>query len=672
MQIAHLPRAPFRAALASIIKAVPRKDPHPILSTVLIEERDGAVILRATDLAMEASAVITGAVAPVGFATCLPARQLRDAEKNAPASTELVVSVQDMDDVDDSATPAATLTFGALSLTMPAREPSDFPRLKPCEEAPVSVTLPRAALRGGLVATEFAISTEETRYYLGGIFLHPSPDGSGLRMASTDGHRLAVHDVPLEDAPQFAGVILPRDAVALLLPVLKGKGAPEMVAVDITAKQVAVRAGGVVIRSKVVDGTYPDYARCIPSEDYMTTRATLDRRATINALKGLVGTTDKRGRAVGLSFESSTLALWASADSTGAGAQVSVACEVTGHTLDIGFNSRYLLDILSAMSGDVVTVEMQDAGAPARIHEPDGTMYVLMPMRVGCRPARPASAPAEAPCPAPGADAPQDAAPALPPAPTPPATVVPFPAPPQSPARRVSASAPAPDGAAVPPAPPVGSANARPHLVAVATATDPRPAGPSPTEAMSGAPRPPTGGASCTRRRPDTTRAAGAGLRMAHPPGGGVLCAAPPPTEEIRRRAAAPMAAALDARLAGPPMPPRKVVTLGDVRRIPLGVYVAAWRLVRAAPPDARFRGSPCGWSGSEETAAEILRQFRAGMDDRINRHVPWHGRGRRWGPDWQSEAARLARAVNTPRLVVRWAPQEFRRRLAHRLEDAS
>lgn len=116
-------------------------------------------------------------------------------------------------------------------------------------------------------------------------------------------------------------------------------------------------------------------------------------------------------------------------------------------------------------------------------------------------------------------------------------------------------------------------------------------------------------------------------------------------------------------------MIPRKVVTIGDGRRIPLAVYVAAWRRVRAAPPDTRFRGSPCGWSGVEETAAEILRQFRAGMDDRINRHMPWHGRGRRWEPDWQAEAVRLARAVNTPRLVVRWAPQEFRQRLAHRIE---
>lgn len=641
MQIAHLPRAPFRAALASIIKAVPRKDPHPILSTVLIEERDGAVILRATDLAMEASAVITGAVAPVGFATCLPARQLRDAEKNAPGGEDAVITV------DGS---GALVAFGALTLRMVSRDPQDFPRMQELAE-PVAFTMPRAALREALAATEFAISTEETRYYLNGVFMQPTPAHErtdSLRFVSTDGHRMAVHDSALEGAPQFDGVIIRRDTVALLLPLLKAKGAPAAVSVRFSRERIEFTCGAVVVRSKLIDGTFPDYGRCVPRRDDGNTRATLDRRATIMALKALLATGDRRRCSVGFSFDPDGLALWTASED--GGAQASVACDVAGPALDIGFNGRYLLEILGAMSDDVVTIEMQDAGAPARIEGQSGGLYVLMPMRVGWRPARPAAAAETAPatCPAPAAtpqDEPDDDAPA--------------------PAAAVVAEGPAagahrsgPDGA--------------PRLVVVASIAGPPKVSPPPTEAMSGAPRPPTGGASCTRRRPDTTRAAGAGLRMAHPPGGGALCAAPPPTEEIRRRAAAPMAAALDARLAGPPMPPRKVVTLGDVRRIPLGVYVAAWRLVRAAPPDARFRGSPCGWSGSEETAAEILRQFRAGMDDRINRHVPWHGRGLRWGPDWQSEAARLARAVNTPRLVVRWAPQEFRRRLAHRLEDAS
>lgn len=112
-----------------------------------------------------------------------------------------------------------------------------------------------------------------------------------------------------------------------------------------------------------------------------------------------------------------------------------------------------------------------------------------------------------------------------------------------------------------------------------------------------------------------------------------------------------------------------RYVTLGDGRHIPLGAYVAAWRKALDAPADAVFNGSPCGWKGCSETRNEVVRQFRDGMHDRINRHIPSHGCGRKWSRDWFMQAWRLSRDVNTPRLIVRWAPVEFRARLAHRLE---
>ncbi len=113
----------------------------------------------------------------------------------------------------------------------------------------------------------------------------------------------------------------------------------------------------------------------------------------------------------------------------------------------------------------------------------------------------------------------------------------------------------------------------------------------------------------------------------------------------------------------------RRAVILGDGRRIGLGRYVAAWRAALAAPPGARFAGSPCEprLTADRET---VLREFRAGLADRINRHMPGYGRGRKWSADWQRAALQCARAANTPRLIVRWVPPDLRARLAHRVME--
>lgn len=112
-----------------------------------------------------------------------------------------------------------------------------------------------------------------------------------------------------------------------------------------------------------------------------------------------------------------------------------------------------------------------------------------------------------------------------------------------------------------------------------------------------------------------------------------------------------------------------RVVTLGSGRRVTLGAYVRAWRMVRASDPAAEFFGSPCGDLRAVETAGESLRQFRAGMVDRINRHLPGYGRGRKWSPDWQRGAYDMAWRMRS-RIVTRVGdcPTELRSRLAHRL----
>lgn len=118
---------------------------------------------------------------------------------------------------------------------------------------------------------------------------------------------------------------------------------------------------------------------------------------------------------------------------------------------------------------------------------------------------------------------------------------------------------------------------------------------------------------------------------------------------------------------------PVRCIVLASGRRMPLGRYVAAWRqckaIVAADDGDTWMRETPGSEYGG--TVADALRELRDGLADRINRHIPGYGRGRKWSDDWQRHALQTAHAVNTPRLIVRWAPRDLMPRLAHRLEAA-
>lgn len=116
----------------------------------------------------------------------------------------------------------------------------------------------------------------------------------------------------------------------------------------------------------------------------------------------------------------------------------------------------------------------------------------------------------------------------------------------------------------------------------------------------------------------------------------------------------------------------RRYVTLGSGQRVTLATYAKVWRRLLNLPPGPGIVASQglSGWGSGRQTRDSLLRDFRAGMHDRINMHDPAYGRGRKWSYDWQREAMQTARAVNTPRLVVRWVPAEFRDRLAHRLYE--
>ena len=234
-------------------------------------------------------------------------------------------------------------------------------------------------------ATRFAISTEETRYYLNGIFLHASDDdGPVLKAAATDGHRLARFTIAQPDgADGMPDVIVPRKAVAELRKLLE-EALDGAVMIDLSASKIRFTLsgeGGVVLTSKLIDGTFPDYTRVIPSGN--TRRLEVDASEFAQAVDRVATVSSERSRAVKLGLDKDRVTLSVTSPDNGNAAE-ELAASYSSDGFEIGFNANYLKDILGQFDADEIELHLADAGAPTLIREDDASpaLYVLMPMRV--------------------------------------------------------------------------------------------------------------------------------------------------------------------------------------------------------------------------------------------------------------------------------------------------
>ncbi|MCG8508857.1 MAG: DNA polymerase III subunit beta, partial [Rhodospirillales bacterium] len=247
---------------------------------------------------------------------------------------------------------------------------------------PQSFRLPAGELRGLIDRTRFAISTEETRHYLNGIYLHAGQrDGVDvLRAVATDGHRLASVEMPLpEGAAGMPGVIVPRKTVAELRKLIDETG--EDVTVSLSETKIQFSFDDAVLTSKLIDGTFPDYERVIPSDNDKFLE--FDCRQFSEAVDRVSAISTEKSRAVKLAIAPGAVTLSAnSPDSGSASEEIEVSYSAEG--LEIGFNSRYLLDITQQIEGDTAQFEMSDSASPTIVREvgDSSALYVLMPMRV--------------------------------------------------------------------------------------------------------------------------------------------------------------------------------------------------------------------------------------------------------------------------------------------------
>ncbi len=366
-------RAELLKSLSHVHRVVERRNTIPILANVLVKAEKGKLSMKATDLDLEVIDSIAAEVSPAG-STTVPAHMFYDIVRKLPEGAQIVIEGS-----GDRA--VLSIRAGRSRFTLQTLPESDFPDLA-AGDMTHSFSLPAADLKRLIDKTQFALSTEETRYYLNGIYLHAAGSGktATLRAVATDGHRLAQCELPLPaGAAGMPGIIVPRKTVGEVQRLIEtGEGD---VSIELSAGKIRFTIGNVVLTSKLIDGTFPDYARVIPiNNDKLLTVDKKDFEAAVDRVSTV---SSERGRAVKLSISGGRLVLSVTNPDSGSATE-ELEVDYDSDPLDIGFNSRYLLDIAAQIEGEVAVLKLADPGSPTLIQDKDakGALYVLMPMRV--------------------------------------------------------------------------------------------------------------------------------------------------------------------------------------------------------------------------------------------------------------------------------------------------
>lgn len=368
-------REALRRAFDVVSLAVEKRNCIPILSNVAMRQVGADVVVTATDLDLEISVAVPASV-DAGFATTLPADLVKKLLKSAKASD--LVAFDTGEDRD-------TLDFQRATYQLNHLPIADFPDFAKPGEIANAFTMSGPAFLAALESVRVAISQEETRYYLGGIYVHAKQDGNRhmLAFTATDGHRLHMQEVELPaGAEDLAGFLLPRKTVDVLCKIMRGKACPESVAITMDAGRMVVSFDGVTVATKSIDGHFPDYMRVIPTSNDLV--ATVNAAAMLDAIQAVTLLSAEKSRAVKLSFTAGKCRLDVN-DVDNGSATTEFDCGYDGDSIEIGFNSRYLVSSIEDAIGDGsdLTIKLRDSGSPAIVTGGrEDFLSVLMPMRV--------------------------------------------------------------------------------------------------------------------------------------------------------------------------------------------------------------------------------------------------------------------------------------------------
>lgn len=353
--------------LQSVIGVVERKQTMPILANILLVARDGGLTVTATDLEVELVAEATPEQLDVPGEITVPGRKLLDITRALPDGVQIAIQLE-----GDRLVIKAGRSRFVLS-TLPAAE---FPLVEHVEVVS-RLRLPQDDVLQLLSKTQFSMAQQDVRYYLNGLMLESSKNR--LRGVATDGHRLALCDIPVENQDVGSGqIILPRKGVAELNRLLDGSGEVELA---IGTNHLQARLDGIRFTSKLIDGRFPDYQRVIPSKETSTLRAS--REVLRGALQRAAILSNEKYRGVRLELGKDRLKIQAN-NPDQEEAQDEIEVEYPGEEMEIGFNVTYLLDALNVLGGEVVEIDFVDANSSCLLHaeQDEQAKYVVMPMRL--------------------------------------------------------------------------------------------------------------------------------------------------------------------------------------------------------------------------------------------------------------------------------------------------
>jgi DNA polymerase-3 subunit beta len=365
-------RSALLKALNHVQSVVERRNTIPILSNVLLSAQGDSLKLTATDLDIEIAESASAEVERGGQTTA-PANYLYDFVRKLPDGSAVKLDVNGDD-------PRLFISAGKSRLHLPILPAGDFPSM-PSDGFETKFEIEPTELGRLIDKTRFAISTEETRYYLNGIFLHTvDADDHKLRAVATDGHRLALADHPApKGSVGMPGVIVPRKTINELKRLLDD--ASDLVEISVSPQKIRFALGDAVLTSKLIDGSFPEYARVIPKNN--SKKLKLDNKAFAEAVDRVATVSAERSRSVRLALDKDKITLTVNNPDAGVATE-DLAADYRDDALEIGFNARYLLDVAQQVEGESAVFELADSGSPTLVRDEadDAALYVLMPLRV--------------------------------------------------------------------------------------------------------------------------------------------------------------------------------------------------------------------------------------------------------------------------------------------------
>ncbi|MEM1287897.1 MAG: DNA polymerase III subunit beta [Pseudomonadota bacterium] len=366
-------RGALLKAVGQAQSVVERRNTIPILANVLVEAEGESVSFRATDLDIEVVIKSPAQVERAG-STTVSAITLHEIVRKLPDGSLVQLS-------DDGSSGRVEVRAGRSHFTLGTLPREDFPVMA-SSEYHTNFSAPAPVLRRLFDKSKFAISTEETRYYLNGVYMHIAEENGhrALRCVATDGHRLARIDAELPmHAEEMPGVIVPRKTVGELRKLLDDD---EMtIAVSVSETKVRFATPDITLTSKVIDGTFPDYSRVIPAGN--NRKLEVDAQEFAHAVDRVATVSSERSRAVKMQLEEDRLVLSVNAPDSGA-AEEELVVAYSDEKLDIGFNAKYLLEIAGQVDRENAVFLFNSSGDPTLMREgnDESAVYVVMPMRV--------------------------------------------------------------------------------------------------------------------------------------------------------------------------------------------------------------------------------------------------------------------------------------------------